>query len=256
MNAGCGSAFGEGDPGRHHVDACVDDDHDEHGEVERPNGGVDLIPNVLAHRALVCLSCLCYGGGRFALPSEQRRDADEGGEHPDEDDHGRHPGRGALHRVPEGARDDEISIDADGAEVEYGRGAQEHVEGGERVTDGRTQDPLPHDFVSGGQGHDEGGDEQVGHGQGDDQKVGRGTELADQGDRRTDQDVADDGADDDDGAGEDEEEGLPWGVRGLLGFDRRRICCVYVEHVKGDVQRIQRQARMHGPTNSKDSKNT
>ena len=249
MNAGRGSALGERDPGRHHVDAGVDDDHDEYGEVEGANGGVDLVPDILAHRALVRLGCLGDGGGRFALPTEQWRDADEGGEHPDEDDHGRHPGRGSLHRVPEGTRDDEVSIDADGAEVEYRRRAQEHVQGREGVTDGRTQDPLPHDFVSGRQGHDESGDEQVWHGQRDDQKVGRGTELADQGDRRTDQDVADDRADDDDAAGEDEEEGLPWSVRRHLGFGGW-LGRVHVEDVQGDVQKIQRPVRMHGPTES------
>jgi len=64
----------------------------------------------------------------FSLPAEQRRDADDGRQDPDGGDHGGHACRCPLHGVLERSLDDEVAVDADGAQVEDRRGAEENVE--------------------------------------------------------------------------------------------------------------------------------
>ena len=64
----------------------------------------------------------------LSLPAEQRRDADDGRQDPDGADHGGHARRRPLHGVLERALDDEVAVDADGAEVEDGGGAEQDVE--------------------------------------------------------------------------------------------------------------------------------
>ena len=81
-------------------------------------------------------------------PAEQRRYADEGSHQPDGGDHGDH----VLHRTFDGvlerASDDEIAIDADRAEIQYRRRAEQHVQRRVGVTHGAVQRPvtgnLPH----------------------------------------------------------------------------------------------------------------
>jgi len=63
----------------------------------------------------------------FNLPAEQRRDADNSRQDPDGRYHGRHARRRPLHGVLERALDDEIPVDTDGAQVQYGRSAEQNV---------------------------------------------------------------------------------------------------------------------------------
>ena len=75
-------------------------------------------------------------------PAEERRYADERRQDPDGGDDGRHVLGGALDGVLERARDDEVAVDADGAEVEDGRGAEQDVERRPGVADGTVQRPV------------------------------------------------------------------------------------------------------------------
>ena len=75
-------------------------------------------------------------------PAEERRYADERRQDPDGGDDGRHVLGGALDGVLERARDDEVAVDADGAEVEDGRGAEQDVERRPGVADGAVQRPV------------------------------------------------------------------------------------------------------------------
>ena len=78
---------------------------------------------------------------QILAPAEQRRYADEGGEEPDSGDHGDHVFGRALDGVLERASDDEITVDADRAQVQYGRRTQQHIERRVRVTESAIQRP-------------------------------------------------------------------------------------------------------------------
>jgi len=79
-------------------------------------------------------------------PAEQGRDADQGGQDPDGSDHGDHVFHGAFDGVLKRARDDEIAIDADGAQVQNGRRTEQHVERRPRVAHGAIQRPIARDL--------------------------------------------------------------------------------------------------------------
>jgi len=80
----------------------------------------------------------------FVFPAEQRRDADDGRQDPYGSDHRRHPSRSPLHGVLERTLDDEIPVDADGAQVEYRRGTEENIERRPDVTNRLTEHPPTH----------------------------------------------------------------------------------------------------------------
>ena len=97
-------------------------------------GGIDLVAEVLAEVALSL-----DGTG---LPDDEGRDADERRQRPDGHDHHGHAQRRALGGVLERMRDDEVTVDADRAQVEDGRRTQHHVQRRPDVAQLLTERPL------------------------------------------------------------------------------------------------------------------
>ena len=206
---GLGARLGVSDARRDEVDTSVDDDHDAERQVERTDRGVELVADRLADHAVA--------GAVLGLADEQWRNADESRENPDGDDHGGHAHRGPLHGVLERTSDDEVAVDADRAQVEDRRRAEENVKRRPHVTDGLAERPVAHHLVHGCERHHHHGDEKVGDSQRDDQQVGRRAQSADNGDCRTDEDVADDCPDDDDSTRQRDQHHSPH----LVGTRRR-----------------------------------
>ena len=230
--------LGAGDPRRDEIDARVDRDHDDQRQVEGADGRVQLVADLLADHALAGLV--------LRLADEKRRNADQRRQDPDGHDHGGHAHRGPLHGVLERTGDDEVAVDADGAEVQDGGGAEQDVQGRPHVADRLPERPAAHHLVHRGERHHHDRDEEVGHGQGDDQQVGRRPQSANDRDRRTDKDVSDNRSDDDDPARERDQHHRPRLVRALL---RRAISGRVGRPVSGsrDVSEPRRRhRRRHG----------
>ena len=204
---------------RHLVDAVVDEHHDAERRVEGAHRRVDLVAERLADGAHAV-------GEPRPAPAEQRRQADDGRQRPDGQDHRQHPARRALRRVLEGARDDEVAVDADDAQVEDGGGAEEDVERRPRVAERLAEHPPAEALLRRGERHDEHGDEQVGDGERHDQQVGRRAQLVDDEDGEADERVAHHRADDDHRAGDDDQHRLPHLVAVRGGARRRRRVAV------------------------------
>lgn len=100
-------------------DTVIDEDHDEQRKIESADCGVELVGHVLTQFALV------WGWG--CPPAKQRGDADEGGQHPNADDHQSHSAGGPFGRVNEGASDGQVPVDADGTQVKDAGSAQEDI---------------------------------------------------------------------------------------------------------------------------------
>jgi len=229
------SSLGIGNTPRYEVDASVDDDHDTERQVKGADRRVELIPDGLTDGTLARLV-----DGLAA--AEQRRQADQCREYPNEHYHHRHPHRSSLHRVLERSGDDEVAIDADRAQIQYGGRAQEDVERRPRVADGLPEDPTSHHLVHRGEGHDEAGDEQVGDGERDDQKVRGSAKTANDGNRRTHEHVADNCSADDDSTSDDGQRHLPRSVADRRRSTRRRDRGRLVEITSGrQVRRVARK---------------
>lgn len=110
-----------------------------------------------------------FGGA----PAQHGRDGNEEANKPSErDECSGAPGRPLVH-VVDGVRNGPVSVQRDGAQVQDGRGAAQHVEGDEQVTGDLSQRPLVEHLVQRGHGqhqhrHHEVGDSQraneiVGH---------------------------------------------------------------------------------------------
>ena len=194
-----GPRLGFGDPGRHQPDLEVDEDHDDERQVEGTESCINLVADGLADDAVV----------RFvlALPAEDWRDGHDGGHGPHDGDHDGHALGRALHGVLEGARDDQVPVHADHAQVEDGGGAQQHVRRRPHVADGGAQHPGLVDLLRGAQRHDQDGHQQVRHRQRHDQQVGRRLQPLDDPHRDADERVADDG-EEDEGAQDDGDQHL------------------------------------------------
>ena len=147
----------------------VDDDHGDERQVEGEQRGVDLILEVGAHLAHLVDA---EASARLA-PAEQRRYADQSARRPHDQYHEEHELGVALLRVHHGVQDDEVAVDADGAQVEYGGGAEEHVAHRPQVAQNGAQVPamLVAQLHVEGERHGQHAHEEVRHGQTHDQVV-------------------------------------------------------------------------------------
>lgn len=119
------------------IDVYIDDDHDGQREIEGAQSGVDLVLEV----GRVGARAVESNARRRLAPAEQRRYGDERREQPHDQDHGEHELGVATLRVRECVQDDEVAVDADRAQVEYGRCAQKHVREYVQVAHDCTQIP-------------------------------------------------------------------------------------------------------------------
>lgn len=110
----------------------------------------------------------------------------------------RHP-----HGIAEGIRDGPVAVEWDHAQIQYGGGAEEHVQGPPDVAPVRAKEPrvLQH-LVQRREGHDHQAHQAVGHGQAGDEVVGGRVQVPLPDDGQDDQWVAENR-----GEGEQEEEG-------------------------------------------------
>lgn len=119
------------------IDVYIDDDHDGQREIEGAQSGVDLVLEI----GRVGARAVESDTRRRLAPAEQRRYGDQGREQPHDQDHGEHELGVATLRVRECVQDDEVAVDADRAQVEYGRCAQQHVREYVQVAHDCTQIP-------------------------------------------------------------------------------------------------------------------
>jgi len=105
-------------------DLVVDGDHDGQRYVERSQRRVYLVTEVLAHGAVR------YTVHRRVLVAqyEHRRQANARRAQPHQRHAHQHPAGRPLHAVLQGLGDGVVPVHADHAQVQYGRGARQHVE--------------------------------------------------------------------------------------------------------------------------------
>ena len=155
-----------------HVDPAVERDEQQRGDVERAEGGVDGVENVVGvHVAARHLL-------RLHLAPEERRQRDGDGDHPGGGDHARCARRRALLGVLHRVRDGPVAVQRNYAQVEDGGGAARYVRGQPDVAHHLPERPRLADRVERADGHHQDGHEEVRDGQGGDQEVGRGVELS------------------------------------------------------------------------------
>lgn len=99
------------------------------------------------------------------LPAEERRDADDRREYPDQRDHDGGPGGSPLLQVVDGLRDGPVAVQRDEAEVHDGGGRQKHVHGRVYVAPEVAEYPVAHQLVGERERHDHEAEEEVGDGQ-------------------------------------------------------------------------------------------
>ena len=125
------------------VDAHVDQDHDEAGRKEGANGGVEDVPGVVVQPAV--------GAALFAhlalVHGEQRREGDDRRNQPHHHDRRLDAARRPLRRVADGPRDGQVAVQADGAQVHDGRGAEEHIQGQVDFAPHGTEVPVTHQLI-------------------------------------------------------------------------------------------------------------
>lgn len=154
-----------------HVDAAIEGDEEQGGEVESAHRGVDCVQDVVGvhHAVRHRLS--------FGLPPEEGRQRDADGEDPHQRDHDRGPLGSPFRRVLHGVRNGPVAVQGDDTEVQDGGCATGDVRRQPEVADHLAQRPAAGDRVHGTDGHHQDGHEQVGDRQGGDQVVGRGMQL-------------------------------------------------------------------------------
>lgn len=152
-----------------HVDAAVEGDEEQGGEVEGAHRGVDRVEDVVGvHHALAL---------GFGLAPEEGWQRNGDGEHPHQHDHDRRPPGSPFGRVLHRVRDGPVAVQGDDTEVQDGGRATGDVRREPEVADHLAQGPAAGDRVQGADGHHQDGDEQVRHRQGGDQIVGRRVQL-------------------------------------------------------------------------------
>lgn len=146
--------------------------------------------------------------------------------------HEDHSCRCAFHGILKWHRDNEVSVDANHAQVEYGRCAQQDIEGCPGVADGLSEYPTTHDFIRRRKRHVKNCHKKVRHRQGHDQKVRRSAQLTHNADSSTNEQIAKYCADDDYSTDGAYQRRLPLYVRGQChgtSCSRRRHVFVFVD---------------------------
>lgn len=152
-----------------HVDAAVEGDEEQGGEVERAHRGVDSVEDVVGvHHAV---RHLLLG---FGLTPEEGWQRDGDRENPHQHDHDCRPLRSPFRRVVHGVRDGPVAVQGDDTEVQDGSSATGDVRREPEVADDLSQGPAAGDCIHGADGHHQDGYQEVGERQGGDQVVGWG----------------------------------------------------------------------------------
>lgn len=166
------------------VDAPIEEEHDEHGQKEAAQRRVDDVARVVGQLARPVAAMGQVGAvARLArvdlpvVPADQRREADDEAEEPHDGEQHLGPQRRHDGRVRHGPRDGQVPVQADGAQVQNGRGAHPDVDGEPHGAPDLAEDPQVEHLERGAErqhGHANG---QVGHGERHDEQVGHGAQL-------------------------------------------------------------------------------
>jgi len=164
----------------------VQNQHERQRDVKSPESGVYSIPGVLPDLTLLGVGpVLRHAAGRGAHDQHRRHGDGEPDQPGDADEHRGSARRPLLH-VLYGVGDGPESVQRDGAQVQDGRRAAQHVQRDEDVARDLPESPAVQHLVERRHGQHQHRHHQVGDGQGADQVVGHILERPLQGDGRDD----------------------------------------------------------------------
>lgn len=172
------------------IDSDIHRDDDDAGCEERGDAGEYDVPALLVDLAHVRV-VLFHG--------DERGEGNDGGQHPNDEDGAFNPAWRPPQVVLDGLGDGPVSVQADGAQVDDGRGAEEHVQRQVDLAPHFAKVPGAHQLLGQGERHHRGGDQDVCTCQRDQKQVLRRPQGSAGGDGDDDHDVAEHGHEDEDG---------------------------------------------------------
>jgi len=155
-----------------HVYSEIRDAHHHQRYVKRSHGRVHHVTGVRGERARRAL----VEHVRPVVPADERRRADDRAGDPHQRHRPHDTGNGSLLRVRYRLRDGPVPVQRDGAQVQYGRGAAQHVARQPQLAHDAAEQPNARHVVHDVQRQHADGHGQVGHGQRHDEYVWHGPE--------------------------------------------------------------------------------